>query len=144
MSETTASVLVAVVGALGSVLTTVAVVLVQRVLAYLESKAKVLQDEALLAKKEATWRRAEDVVRASVAATQQTLVDALKAKAADGKLTREEAAQALGQAADGAIAILRQEGFDVGRDALDLLAEAAVHGLKNGHANGQAAAPGAA
>jgi hypothetical protein len=132
MSETTANVLVAVVGALGSVLTTVAVILVQRVLGYLESKAKVLQDEALLAKKEATWRRAEEIVEAAVQATQQTLVDGLKARAADGKLTREEATEALGQAADGALAILRKEGVEVGRETVDLLAEAAVRNLKGG------------
>ena len=141
MSETTANLLVALIGALGSVLTVVAVYLTRRALAYLDSKTRFLDDQASVQKKEALQRRIEDLVRTAVGATQQTFVDGLKAKSADGKLTGEEASEALQRTRDAVVPILGEEGIDIGRDALDLLVEAAVHKLKENKALGQVVSP---
>ena len=130
MSETTANLLVALVGALGTVLAAVAVFLAQRGLEYLESKTRFLKDEADLRKAESIRDRVEKAVTAAVSATQQTLVDRLRQSSADGKLTGEEAAEAFRRALEGAGTVLEAEGVRIGQEALGLLVEAAVHNLK--------------
>ncbi len=140
MGETTANLLVAIVGALGTVAAALAVFLARRGLEYLESKTQFLKDEADLRKAESIRDRVEKAVIAAVSATQQTLVDRLRQSSADGKLTGEEAAEAFRRALEGAGMVLEAEGVQIGQDALGLLVEAAVHKLKENKALGRASA----
>jgi len=119
MNETTANLLVAVVGALGTVLAALAVFLARRGLGYLESKTRFLKDEADLRKAESIRTRVEEAVETAVRATQQTFVDGLKAQAADGKLTGEEAGEAFRRARDAAANILKVEGIPLSREVLE-------------------------
>ena len=138
MSETTANLLVAVVGALGTVVAALAVFLSRKGLEYLESKTRFLKDEADLRKAESIHTRVDEAVTAAVLATQQTLVDGLRRGSADGRLTGEEAAEAFRRALEGAGTVLEAEGVQIGQDALGLLVEAAVHKLKENKALGKA------
>ena len=136
MSETTANLLVALVGALGTILAAVAVFIARRGLEYLETKTQVLKDERDLRKAESIRKRVEKAVTAAVRATQQTFVDGLKARTEDGKLTGEEAGEAFRRAREAAVSVLKEEGISLGREVLDLLVEAAVHKLKENKALG--------
>ncbi len=56
--------------------------------------------------------------------TKQTYVDVVKAKNADGKLTKEEAAEAFRRTVDESLNLLKREGIEVGKDVLRVVVEA--------------------
>jgi len=65
-------------------------------------------------------------------ATMQTYVDEVKAKNVDGKLTKEEAAEAFRRTVDQSLDLLKREGIEVGKDVLGVVVEAVVGKLKVG------------
>jgi len=60
----------------------------------------------------------------------QTYVDEIKQKNADGKLTKEEAAEALRRTVDKSLQILKRDGIEVGRDVFEIVVEAVVGRIK--------------
>jgi hypothetical protein len=100
MSETTAMVLVAAITALGSVITALIGWLARKGVTFLDEKTKVLDEASALQKKEAIKNKIVDAVTLAARATMQTYVDEVKAKNVDGKLTKEEAAEAFRRTVD--------------------------------------------
>ncbi|MCL6481313.1 MAG: hypothetical protein K6U02_06265 [Firmicutes bacterium] len=90
MSETTAMVLVAAITALGSIITALIGWLARKGVNFLDEKTKVLDEASELQRKEAIKNKIVDTVTLVARATMQTYVDEVKAKNADGKLTKEE------------------------------------------------------
>jgi len=60
----------------------------------------------------------------------KTHADEVKAKNADGKLTKEEAAEAFRRTVDQSLDLLKREGIEVGKDVLGVVVEAVVGKLK--------------
>jgi hypothetical protein len=130
MSETTATIIVAVITALGSVITALLGWLARKGVGYLDKKTKVLDEAGELQRKEALKNKIVDTVTLVARATMQTYVDEVKAAKADGKLTKEEAAEAFRRTLDQSLELLRREGIEVGRDVLGVIVEAVVGKLK--------------
>ncbi|MGQ9651938.1 MAG: hypothetical protein ACUVXJ_17675 [Phycisphaerae bacterium] len=100
MSETTATVLVAAITALGSVITALIGWLARKGVNFLDAKTRVLDDASEAQKREAVKAKIVDTVTLVARATMQTYVDEVKTRNADGKLTREEAAEAFRRTVD--------------------------------------------
>jgi len=130
MSETTVTIIVAVITALGSVITALIGWLARRGVNYLDQKTKILDEANKIQKKEAMKQRIIDVVTLVARSTMQTYVDELKEKSADGKLTKEEAREAFRRTFDKALSILKEDGIEVTKDMLTVIVEAVVGKLK--------------
>ncbi len=130
MSETTATVLVAAITALGSVITALIGWLARKGVNYLDEKTKVLDEASELQRKEAIKNKIVDTVTLVARATMQTYVDEVKKRNADGKLTKEEASEAFKRTLDQSLDLLKQEGIEVGKDVLGIVVEAVVGKLK--------------
>jgi len=135
MSETTVAIVVAVIGALGSVITALVAKLARKGVDYLDARTTVLDDASQARRKEEIKNRIVEVAEIAVRSTMQTYVDEVKARNADGKLTKEEAREALGQASGTALKILKSEGIEVGRDILAATIEAVVGSVKESGKN---------
>ena len=132
MSQTTVTIIVALIGALGSAITLFVGWLTRKGLSYLDAKTRFMDDANQLQKKEALKRRTVEAVELAVRSTMQTYVDELKAKNADGKLTEDEAKEAFRKAREAATGILKSEGLQVAKEALSATIEAVVGSLKGG------------
>ena len=130
MDETTATVLVAAIAALGSIVTALFGWLTRKAVQYADTKTKILDEEYELERKESLKNKIVDTVTLAARSTMQTYVDEIKAKKADGKLTKEEAAEAFRRTADQATALLKREGVEIGRELLAITVEAVVGKLK--------------
>jgi hypothetical protein len=130
MSETTATILVAAITALGSIITAFIGWLARKGVNYLDEKTKVLDDAGELQRKDAIKNKIVDTVTLVARATMQTYVDNVKSRNADGKLTKEEAAEAFQRTVDQALELLKREGIEVGKDVIGLTVEAVVGKLK--------------
>lgn len=130
MSETTAMVLVAAITALGSIITALIGWFARKGVNFLDEKTKVLDEASELQRKEAIKNKIVDTVTLVARATMQTYVDEVKAKNADGKLTKEEAAEAFRRTVDQSLDLLKREGIEVGQDVLSVVVEAVVGKLK--------------
>ena len=138
MSESTVTIIVAVVTALGSVITALVGWLAKRGVDYLDKKTSVLDEASQLARKEALKERIVEVVTIAVRFTMQTFVDEAKAKSADGKLTAEERKEAFQKTFKTALDILKTEGIEVGKELLTAVIEAVVGGIKGAGKNSSA------
>ena len=138
MSESTVTIIVAVVTALGSVITALVGWLAKRGVDYLDRKTSILDEAHQLARKEALKERIVEVVTIAVRSTMQTFVDDVKAKSVDGKLTPEERREAFRKTFDTALGILKSEGIEVGREVLTATIEAVVGGIKGAGKNSSA------
>lgn len=148
MSQATVSIVVALVGALGAAITALVGWLTKKGLNYLDAKTRFMDEANLIQRKETLKNRLAEVVEITARSTMQTYVDELKARNADGQLTREEAREAFRRTKDAALGILKSEGIQVGRDVLYATIEAVVGGLKAkkpggslGNSSGGGAAP---
>jgi vacuolar-type H+-ATPase subunit I/STV1 len=130
MSETTATIIVAVVTALGSVITALIGWLARKGVNFMDQKTKVLDEASELQRKEAIKNKIVDTVTLVARATMQTYVDEVKTRNADGKLTKEEAAEAFRRTVDQSLDLLKREGIEVGKDVLGVVVEAVVGKLK--------------
>jgi len=135
MEQSTVTIIVAVVTALGSVIAAFVGWLAKRGVDYLDKKTSVLDDANQLVKKEALKERIVEVVTIAVKSTMQTFVDDIKAKSADGKLTKEERSEAFRRSYDTAWGILKSEGIEVGKEILTATIEAVVGGIKGAGKN---------
>ena len=130
MNETTVTIVVAVITTLGSVAVALFGWLAKRGVEYVDAKTKVLDEASEIERKETLKRKVVDTVTLVARATMQTYVDTVKEKNADGKLTKEEASEALKQTVDKSLELLRREGVEVGKDLLGVVVEAVVGKLK--------------
>ena len=137
MEQSTVAIIVAVVTALGSVIAAFVGWLAKRGVDYLDKKTSVLDDANQLVKKDALKERIVEVVTIAVKSTMQTFVDDIKAKSADGKLTKEERNEAYRRSYDTAIDILKSEGLEVGKEVLGTTIEAVVGSMNGVLKNGQ-------
>ena len=130
MSETTVTIIVAVIGALGSVITATIGWLTKKGVNYLDKKTKFMDDASKLQQKETVKQKIVDAVTLAARSTMQTYVDEVKVKNADGKLTKEEAKEAFNKTRDTALSILKDEGIEIGKELLGTTVEAVVGRLK--------------
>ena len=130
MSETTATILVAAITALGSIVTALIGWLARKGVNFMDQKTKVLDEASALQRKEAIKNKIVDAVTLAARATMQTYVDEVKARNADGKLTKEEAAVAFRRTVDQSLDLLKREGIEIGKDVLAVVVEAVVGKLK--------------
>lgn len=124
------TVMVAVVSALGSVLTALFGWLTRKGVNYVDLKTKALGEGLELQRREAVKERVVDAVTLAARATTQTYVDELKSSRADGRLTKEEAAEAFRRTMDRSGDLLKREGIEMGKDVLGVVVEAVVGKLK--------------
>jgi hypothetical protein len=129
--ESWVTIIVTAIAALGSIITALIGWAAKKGVNYLDEKTKVLDEASELERKEAIKRRIVDTVTLVTRATMQTYVDEVKAKNADGKLTKAEAAEALRRTVDKSLQILKRDGIEVGRDVLEIVVEAVVGKLKD-------------
>ncbi len=130
MSETTVTIIVAVIAALGSVITALIGWMARKSVNYVDKKTAVLDASSELQRKEAIKNKIVDTVTLVTRATMQTYVDEVKTRNADGKLTKEEAAEAFRRTLDQSLELLKREGIEVGKDILSVMVEAVVGKLK--------------
>ena len=130
MSETTVTIVVALITTLGSVAVALFGWLAKRGVEYVDAKTKALDEASELERKESMKRKVVDTVTLVARATMQTYVDAVKERNADGKLTKEEAAEAFKQTVDKSLELLRRKGVEVGKDLLGVVVEAVVGKIK--------------
>lgn len=130
MSETTVTIIVAVIGALGSVITAVIGWLAKKGVNFLDKKTSFMDEASKAQKKEVIKQKIVDAVTLAARSTMQTYVDAIKEKNADGKLTKEEAKEAFNKTRDTALFILKDEGIEIGKEMLGATVEAVVGKLK--------------
>jgi len=130
MSEGNVSIIVAVVTALGSIITALFGWLAKKGMNYLDQKTKFLDETADIQKKESLKQRIVDIVTLVVRSTMQTYVDTIKEKSADGKLTKEESKEAFDRTFAQAWDILKREGLGVTKEFLTVVVEAVVSKLK--------------
>lgn len=130
MSETTVTIIVAVIAALGSVITALIGWMARKGVNYVDKKTAVLDATTELHRKEAIKNKIVDTVTLVARATMQTYVDEVKARNADGKLTKEEAAEAFRRTVAQSLDLLKREGIEVGKDILAVVVEAVVGKLK--------------
>ena len=130
MSETTVTIIVAVIAALGSVITALIGWLARKGVNSMDQKTKVLDAATEVQRKEAIKNKIVDTVTLVARATMQTYVDEVRARNADGKLTKEEAAEAFRRTLDQSLELLKRQGIEVGKDILAVMVEAVVGKLK--------------
>lgn len=130
MSETTVTIIVAVIAALGSIITALIGWMARKGVNYVDKKTKVLDAASEIERKEAIKNRIVDTVTLVARATLQTYVDEVKARNVDGKLTKEEAAEAFRRTVAQSLDLLKREGIEVGKDILAVVVEAVVGKLK--------------
>ena len=130
MSETTVTIIVAVIAALGSVITALIGWLARKGVNFMDQKTKVLDAATEVQRKEAIKNKIVDTVTLVARATMQTYVDEVRARNADGKLTKEEAAEAFRRTLDQSLELLKRQGIEVGKDILAVMVEAVVGKLK--------------
>jgi hypothetical protein len=130
MSETAVTIIVAVIGALGSVITAVIGWLAKKGVNFLDKKTSIMDEASKVQKKEVIKQKIVDAVTLAARSTMQTYVDTIKAKNADGKLTKEEAKVAFNKTRDTALSILKDEGIEIGKEMLGATVEAVVGKLK--------------
>jgi len=130
MSETTVTIIVAVIAALGSIITALIGWMARKGVNYVDKKTAVLDATTELHRKEAIKNKIVDTVTLVARATMQTYVDEVKARNADGKLTKEEAAEAFRRTVAQSLDLLKREGIEVGKDILAVVVEAVVGKLK--------------
>lgn len=135
MNETTVTIIVAAITALGSIITAIVGWLAKRGMNYLDKKTDIMDEASKVQQKESIKKRIVDIVTLAARSTMQTYVDTIKAKNEDGKLTKEEANEAFKRTADTALSILKEEGIEVGRDVLDTVIEAVVGKLRTDSKN---------
>ena len=135
VSETTVTIMVALIGALGTAITALVGWLMKKGLNYLDSKTRFLDQASQLRKKEAIKGRIVEVTELAVRSTLQTYVDELKAKNADGKLTKDEAKEAFKKSYEAALSVLKAEGIEVGKELLSATIEAIVSSVKGAGRN---------
>jgi len=135
VSETTVTIMVALIGALGTAITALVGWLMKKGLNYLDAKTKFLDEAGQLKKKEAIKGRIVEVTELAVRSTMQTYVDELKERNADGKLTKDEAKEAFKKSYEAALGVLKSEGIDVGRELLSATIEAIVGSIKGAGKN---------
>lgn len=133
MSETAVTIIVAVIGTLGSIITAAIGWLTKKGINYLDTKTKFMDDASKLQQKETVKQKIVDAVTLAARSTMQTYVDEVKAKNADGKLTKEEAKEAFNKTRDTALSILKDEGIEIGKELLGTTVEAVVGKLKKGN-----------
>lgn len=138
MSENTVTIIVAIVTALGSVVTALFGWLAKRGVNYLDKKTSVLDEASQLARKEALKNRIVEVATIAARSTMQTFVDDVKAGSADGKLTPDERKEAFRKTYTTALDILKSEGIEVGKEILTATIEAVVGGIKGAGKNSSA------
>ena len=113
-----------VIGIAGAIVTALGVVLIQAARAITSWLNRTMNFIVSDARKAAI----DGAVEAGVRSVQQTFVDGLKARAIDGKLTKQEAVAAAGKALDEVKLLLRLDGItDVGDVELETKIEAAVN-----------------
>jgi hypothetical protein len=130
MNETTVTIIVALISALGSVIVAAIGWLTKKGVNYLDAKTSAMDGASKLKQKEAVKQKIIDAVTLATRFTMQTFVDELKAKNADGKLTKEEANEAYSKTCDTALSILKEEGVDICKELLGATVEAVVGKLK--------------
>jgi hypothetical protein len=130
MSETTVTIIVAVIAALGSIITALIGWMARKGVNYVDKKTQVLDAASETQRKEAIKNKVVDTVTLVARATMQTYVDEVKARNADGKLTKDEAAEAFRRTVDQSLDLLKREGIEVGKDLLGVMVEAVVGKLK--------------
>ena len=124
------SVAVALISALGSVVTALFGWLAKKGVNYVDTKTRILDQEADHFRKDAVKDRIVDTVTTVARATTQTYVDEVKDRNKDGRLSKEEAAEAFRRTMDKSLELLKAEGIQVGADALAVVVESAVAKLK--------------
>lgn len=130
MSESMATIIVAVVAALGSVITALIGWLARKGVNFMDQKTKVQDEASDLQRKESIKNKIVDTVTLVARATMQTYVDEVKTRNADGKLTKEEAGEAFRRTMEQSLELLKQEGIEVGKDVVSVIVEAVVGKLK--------------
>ena len=130
MSESTVTIIVAVVTALGSVIAAVVGRLAWKGVNYLDQKTRFLDEANQIQTKESMKQRVVDIVTMVARSTMQTYVDELKDKSKDGKLSKEEAGEAFKRTFEQAADILRKERIGITKDFLGVVVEAVVSKLK--------------
>ena len=130
MSQTTVAIVVALIGALGTAITAFVGWLTKKGLNYLDAKTKFMDEANQIQKKDDVKKQVAEAAELATMSTMQTYVDELKVKNADGKLTKDEAKEALRKTKEAATAILKSEGIEVGKEVLGATIEAVVSKLK--------------
>lgn len=130
MNEANVTIIVAVITTLGSIIVALIGWLTRKGVNYLDEKTKILDEANEVQKKESIKQKIVDVVTMVTRSTMQTYVDELKEKNADGKLTKEESAEAFRRTFDKAMSILKEEGIEVTKEILTIIVEAVVGKLK--------------
>ena len=130
MSEMTVTIIVAGIAALGSIVTALIGWLARKGVNYVDKKTAVLDAAGQIERQEAIKHKIVETATLVARATMQTYVDEIKARNADGKLTKQEAAEAFRRTRDQSLDLLKREGVEVGRDILDVIVEAVVGKLK--------------
>ena len=130
MDESTVNIIVVLITTLGSVIVALFGWLARRGVNYLDRKTSFLDEAGREQQKEALKQKVVDVVTLTARSTMQTYVDEMKAKSADGKLTKEEAKEAFKRTYEQALAILKADGVKVSKDMLGIAVEAVVGKLK--------------
>jgi hypothetical protein len=130
MSETVVTLIVTVISVLGAAITALVGWLTKKGVNFLDKKTSVLDAESEIQRKEAIKNKIVDTVTLVARSTMQTYVDEVKARKADGKLTRDEASEAFRRTFDQSFDLLKREGIDVGKDVLGVVIEGVVGKLK--------------
>lgn len=136
MDETIVNIIVVVITTLGSVLVALFSWLARRGVNYLDRKTSFLDEAEKEQHKEALKQKVVDVVTLTARSTMQTYVDEMKAKSADGKLTKDEAKEAFKKTFEQALSVLKADGISVSKDILAIVVEAVVGKLKLEAKNG--------
>ena len=124
------SVTVALITALGSVVTALFGWLAKKSVNYVDTKTRLLDEESAIFRKDAVKDRIVDTVTTVARATTQTYVDEVKDRNKDGRLSKEEAAEAFRRTIEKSKDLLAAEGIEVGKDVLAVVVESAVAKLK--------------
>lgn len=124
------TVTVALITALGSVVTAIFGWLAKKGVNYVDTKTRLLDEETALFRKDAVKDRIVDTVTTVARATTQTYVDEMRDRSKDGKLSKEEASEAFRRTMDKSLELLKAEGIEVGKDVLAVVVESAVAKLK--------------
>lgn len=124
------TVTVALITALGSVVTAIFGWLAKKGVNYVDTKTRLLDEETALFRKDAVKDRIVDTVTTVARATTQTYVDEMRDRNKDGKLSKEEASEAFRRTMDKSLELLKAEGIEVGADVLAVVVESAVAKLK--------------
>ena len=130
MNETTVTIIVTIITTVGSVVTAIIGWLAKKGVNYLDQKTKFMDEAGKEQQKETIKKKIVDAVTLAARSTMQSYVDEVKARNADGKLTKEEAKEAFDKTCEKALSILKDEGMEVGKELLGTTVEAVVGKLK--------------